>query len=77
MLDGILLVSTSSVDSTYLDGADIGVLCDVLVLIKSILGELSLLLFDGQLDQENHNRLEGRDGDISGALGRDVLVEEG
>lgn len=63
--------------ATYLDGADVGVLRNVLVLIESILGELSLLLFNRLLNKELHHWLQRLDGDISRALGGDVLMEDG
>ena len=63
--------------STYLDSRDVGVLADVLVLVQGILGELSLLLLDGQLDQEEHDRLQRRNGDIARPLGVDVVVKQG
>lgn len=42
----------------YLNSRNVGVLRDVLVLVKCILGELSLLLLNGLLNQEEHNRLQ-------------------
>jgi hypothetical protein len=54
---------------TCLDCANVCVLADVLVLVQGILGQLSLLLFDGLLHEQNHNRLQGRDGHIAGSLG--------
>lgn len=62
---------------TNLDGCNVGVLRNVLVLVKCILGELSFLLLDGQLHQQDHHRLEGRDWNISRTLVGDVLVEQG
>ena len=59
-----------------LDCADVGVLGDILVLVEGVLGQLSLLLFYGLLDQEEHNRLQGHDGDISRSLGGNMFVEE-
>lgn len=50
---------------------------EILVLVQGILGQLSLLLFDGELNQQEHNRLEGGDGSASGALVGDVLMEQG
>ena len=50
---------------------------DVLVLVESILGKLALLLLDGELDEEEHHRLQRDDGNISGALAGDVLVQQG
>jgi hypothetical protein len=63
--------------STNLYCPDIGVLGDVLVLVEGVLGEFPLLLLDGQLDEQDHNRLERGDGDIAGPLRRDVLVQQG
>ena len=60
-----------------LDGGDVGVLGDVLVLVEGVLGKLALLLLDGELDEEEHHGLQGGDGDIAGALRGDVLVEQG
>jgi hypothetical protein len=50
---------------------------DILILVEGVLGELSLFLFDREFDQEEHDGLERRDGNISGALAGDVLVEQG
>lgn len=60
---------------TYLYRADICVLCDVLVLVQRILGQLSLLLLHRKLNQEHHNRLQRGDGNISGALRGYMLME--
>ena len=62
--------------ATYLDSSDVGVLANVLVLIQSILGQLPFLLLDRQLDQEEHNGLQRRDGNIARPLRVDVVVEE-
>ena len=62
---------------TNLYGRHIGVLRDVLVLVERILGELSLLLLDGELDQQDHHRLERGDGNIAGPLRCDVLMQQG
>jgi hypothetical protein len=43
--------------STHLYCPNVGVLGDVLVLVQGVLGELALLLFDGLLDEQDHNRL--------------------
>lgn len=50
---------------------------DVLVLVESILGKLALLLLDRELDEEEHHRLQRDDGNISGALAGDVLMQQG
>jgi hypothetical protein len=60
-----------------LDGSNICVLGNILVLIKSILGKLALLLLDGKLNEEEHHGLQRHDGDISGALVGDVLMQQG
>ncbi len=67
----------SLITETYFDGADVGVLCCVLVLIKAILGELSLPQIDAELDEQKHHRLEGCDRTVSGPFGDDMLVEKG
>jgi hypothetical protein len=63
--------------NTNFDSADIGVLGNVLVLVKTILGGLALAKVDGQLNKEEHHRLEGGDGAASGSLGGDMFVEDG
>ena len=45
-------------------------------MVKGVLGKLSLLLFDGKLDEEEHHRLQRHNWDISGALVGDVLMEQ-
>ncbi|GKT43894.1 uncharacterized protein ColSpa_04075 [Colletotrichum spaethianum] len=77
LLATVALTSMHGNKMAYLDGADVGVLADVLVLVQGILGQLSLLLLDGELNQQKHHRLQRRDGDISASLRGDVLVEEG
>ena len=62
--------------NTNLDSADIGVLGDVLVLVKTILGGLALAKVDGQLNEQEHHRLERGDGAATGALGGDMFVED-
>lgn len=63
--------------ATYLYRSNVCVLCDVLVLIECVLRQLALLLLNRQFNQQEHNRLKRRNGDISGALRRDMLVEKG
>ena len=60
-----------------LDGADIGVLGDVLVLVQAILGRLSLAQVDTQLDKEEHHRLEGRNRAAASPLRGNMFVENG
>jgi hypothetical protein len=62
--------------NTNLDSADIGVLSNVLVLVKTVLGSLALAKVDGQLNKQEHHRLEGGDGAATGALGGDMFVED-
>lgn len=68
---------THVIITTHLDGRNVGVLRDVLVLVQSILCKLALLLLDGKFDEEEHHGLQGDDGDISGAFAGDVLMEQG
>lgn len=62
---------------TYFDGSNICVLGGVLILIKSILGQFTLLEVDAKLDELEHHRLQGGDGTVSGSLGRDMFVQNG
>jgi hypothetical protein len=64
------------VPRTYLDRADIRVLCCVLVLVQAILCEFAFAKIYTELDKEDHHRLERGDGAIPGALIRDMFVEE-
>lgn len=64
------------VDS-YLNRANIRVLRNVLVLVQSILSRLSLLQVDAEFNEEEHHRLQRGDGTVAGALGRDMLVQDG
>lgn len=61
---------------TNLDGADVGVLRDIFVLVEGILGQFSFLLLDGKLDEKEHNRFERGNWDIARALAGDVLMEQ-
>ena len=62
--------------TTNLDGSNVGILGNILILIEGVLGQLSLLLLDGKFDQKEHDGLKRRDGDISRALAGDVLVKQ-
>lgn len=64
-------------ESTHLDGSNICVLRNILILVESILRKLALLLLDGKLNEEEHHGLQRHDGDISGALVGDVLMQQG
>lgn len=59
---------------TNLDGADVGVLCDVLVLIEAILGGFALAKINRQFNEQKHHRLKGGDGTAAGPLRCDMLV---
>lgn len=61
---------------TNLDSADVGVLGDVLVLVKTILGGLALAKIDGQFNEQEHHRLERGDGAVAGPLGGNMFVED-
>jgi hypothetical protein len=64
------------VHGSYLNGADIGVLGSVLVLVQAVLCELAFAQIDAEFDEEDHDGLEGGNGAVSGALGGDMFVEE-
>jgi hypothetical protein len=76
--DGLWRVSgiASGASRSYLDGADIGVLRRVFVLVQAVLGELALAQVDAQLDEEDHDGLERGDGAVAGALRGDMFVEQ-
>lgn len=59
-----------------LNCAHVGVLGCVLVLVEAVLGELAFAEIDAQLDEEDHDGLEGGDGAVAGSLGGDMFVEE-
>jgi hypothetical protein len=61
---------------SYLNGSHIGVLRRVLVLVQAILCELALAEIDTEFDEEDHDRLEGGNGAVAGALRGDMFVEE-
>lgn len=61
---------------TNLDGADVGVLSDVLVLIEAILGGLALAKINRQFNEQKHHRLKGGDGTAAGPLRCDMLVKD-
>lgn len=62
--------------TTNLDGSNVGILGNILILVEGVLGQLSLLLLDGKFDQKEHDGLQRRDGDISRPLAGDVLVKQ-
>lgn len=69
-------LETSQSIFAYLDSGNVGVLADILVLVQGILRQFALLLDDRLLNQQEHDRLQRRDGDISRPFRSDVLVQE-
>jgi hypothetical protein len=61
---------------THLNSLNIGVLGDVLVLVQSILGGLSLSQAHTKLDEKDHNRLQRSDGGVASTLGDNMVVEK-
>lgn len=59
---------------TYLDCANVGVLCCILVLVESIFGQFALLEVDTELDKLEHHGLQRGDGTTLGSLGCDMFV---
>jgi hypothetical protein len=60
----------------YLNSANVGVLGRVLVLVQAVLCELAFAEIDAELDEEDHDGLEGGDGAVAGPLRGDMFVEE-
>ena len=67
----------SQVERVYLDSGDICVLRSVLVVVETVLGSLALSQLNTKFDKEENNGLERGDGAVAGALGGDMLVEDG
>jgi hypothetical protein len=67
----------SRVEQVYLDSGDIGVLRGVLVVVETVLGSLALSQLNTELDKQKDDGLERGDGAVAGALGGDMLVEDG
>lgn len=63
-------------ERAYLDGAHVGVLGGVLVLVQAVLCEFAFSEIDAELDKEDHDGLERGDGAVAGALGGDMFVEQ-
>lgn len=61
----------------YLDSGDIGVLRGILVVVETVLGLLSLSQLNTEFDKQKNDGLERGDGAVAGALGGDMLVEDG
>ena len=61
---------------THLDRLHTRVLCDVLVLIEAVLGGLSLPQANTQLDEKDHDRLQGGDRRVASTLGGHMVVEK-
>lgn len=74
----LAMVQTSEQNKcrTHLNSTNIGVLCGVLVLIETVLGLLSPALLNAQFDEEQHDRLQGRQGLVSGSFRGDMFVEK-
>lgn len=49
---------------TYLNSTNVRVLRSVLVLIQSIFGQFAFLEINTELNKQDHNRFQGRDGTI-------------
>lgn len=60
---------------SYLDGSDIGILGDVFILIKTILGGFSFAQIDTQFNEENHHRFQRRDRAASSSFRGDMFVK--
>ena len=60
--------------SAHLDGPNVGILSDVLVLIQSIFGRFAFLQIDRELDEKEHNRLKGGDRTVARPLGCDMFM---
>jgi hypothetical protein len=69
-------MSLAIIGEAYLDSSHIGILSGVLVLIQSILGELSFPEVDAKFNEEEHHRLERCNRAVARSLGTDMFVEE-
>jgi len=58
----------------YLNGANVCVLCRVLILVKSIFCQFALLQIDTELDKLYHDRFKRRDRTVPRSLRRDMFV---
>lgn len=63
-------------EKSYLDGTDVGVLCNILVLVQTILRGLSFTQIHGQFDKKHHHRFQGRDRTAASPLGGDMFVKD-
>lgn len=60
---------------SYLDGSHIGILGDVFILIKTILGGFSLAQIDTEFNKEDHHRFQRRDRAASCSFRGDMFVK--
>src|SRR5271170_3794889 len=72
----LALCRPASSTVSHLDRANIGILCDILVLVESILRRLALSQIDRKFDEKEHNWLEGCDRAASGSLRGDMFVQD-
>lgn len=63
--------------NVYLDSGDVCVLRGVLVVVETVLGGLALSQLNTKFNKQEDDRLERGDGAVTGALGSDMLVEDG
>ena len=68
------VIIMSEQDLADLNGPNVGILSDVLVLVKSIFGGFSFFQVDREFDEKEHNRLKGGNRTIAGSLGCDMFV---
>lgn len=68
---------SGQVGHLYLDGGDVCVLRGVLVVVETILGGLALSQLNTQFNEQEDDRLERGNSAVAGALGSDMLVEDG
>jgi hypothetical protein len=60
----------------YLNRLNASILCDVLVLVETILGSLALPQAYAKLDEKDHDRLQGGDRGVAGPLRGNMVVKE-
>lgn len=63
--------------ATYFNGADVGILRGVFVLIESIFGKLAFLEIHTELDKEDHYRFQRCSGAIPRPLRCNMFIEDG
>lgn len=62
-------------ESTYLDRANIRVLCSVFILIESIFCQFAFLKFHTELNELHHYRFERGNGAVSGPFRGNMFVQ--